>query len=61
MKLFEVRYRGLWLGGKSIVFAENKEEAIELVRCHPNTVEFTDVLVNEIEVGGIVHNDNGDY
>lgn len=61
MKVFEVRYDGLWLGGKAIVIAETKEEAIELVRNHSSTISFEDVMVNELPSTGVVHNDNGDY
>lgn len=61
MKVFEVRYDGLWLGGKAIVIAETKEEAIELVRNHSSTISFEDVRVNELPSTGVVHNDNGDY
>lgn len=62
MKLFEVRYSGLWLGGKAIVWANSPEEAIETVRCDSATIEFTNVRVSEIPEDLIViHNDNGTY
>ena len=61
MKLFDIRYKGLWLGGKSLVFAENEEQALSLVREDPTTVGFENVTKEEIKAEGIIHNDNGDY
>lgn len=62
MKLFVVNYKGLWLGGKAIVWADTEDQAIELVRQDPNTQEFTNISVEEIPPGTVViHNDNGDY
>lgn len=61
MKLFVVTYSGLWLGGKAIVFAENEEQALSLVREDPTTVEFENVTIEEIKAEGIIHNDNGNY
>ena len=59
-KIYEVCYSGLWLGGHAIVCAESAEEAKLLIENDPSTVEFKNVVVNEIE-GPIYYNDNGDY
>lgn len=61
MKLFDIRYKGLWLGGKALVFAENEEEALNLLRADPDTVMFENVTIEEIKAEGVIHNDNGDY
>jgi hypothetical protein len=60
-KLFFVRYDGLWLGGRALVFADNAEQAIELVKNDADTCSFKDVSAEEIEADGVVYNDNGDY
>lgn len=61
MKNYTVRYGGSWLGGVSIVFAESEEEAIKKVEAHPMTINFTDVEVEENDMGGVVYNNNGEY
>lgn len=61
MKLFQIRYDGLWLGGISIVFAETEEEAIEKVKNHSLTIAFENVRVSELKQEDIVYNWNGDY
>lgn len=61
MKLFKVNYSGLWLGGKALVLAEDEEQAISLVREDSHTVEFKNIVVEEIQAEGVIYNDNGDY
>lgn len=61
MKIFEVNYDGMWLGGAAIVVAETAEEAIELVKNHSSTVSFENVRVEELPSRGVIYNDNGDY
>jgi hypothetical protein len=60
-KLFFVKYDGWWLGGRALVFADNAEQAIQLVKEDKDTYSFKDVSVEEIEADGVVYNDNGDY
>ena len=59
-KIFEVRYDGLWLGGKAIVKAVDEQDAIEKVANDAYTVEFENVRVTEVK-GDVLYNDNGDY
>lgn len=61
MKLYEVTYSGLWLGGVAIVFAETPEDAVKLVGEHQWTINFTNVSADELDQDGVVYNDNGDY
>jgi hypothetical protein len=64
MKAFLITYDGVWLGGKAVVLAETKEEAIELVKNDEQTVEFNDVQVEQeldIKFPCVFYNDNGDY
>ncbi len=61
MKLFKINYNGLWLGGKALVLAEDEEQAISLVREDSSTVEFKNIVVEEIQAEGVIYNDNGDY
>jgi hypothetical protein len=63
MNFFIVNYRGLWLGGRAVVFAPDQEKAIELVREHGETVEFSNVRATLVEASEpkVLYNDNGDY
>ena len=63
--VYKVEYDGSWLGGKAVVTARTRGEAIELVRGHEDTVGFTGVKVEIIEIDlktpKVLYNDNGDY
>ncbi len=65
MKLYEVSYEGLWLGGIAIVLASSEYEAIKLVANHSNTVNpqsMTATLVtNDLTKPLVIYNDNGNY
>lgn len=65
VKLFEVRYNGSWLGGQAFVLAESPEQAEEMVRNDPSTLDFFKVTVTEMPIDlnkpAIIVNDNGDY
>lgn len=65
MKLFRVTYNGSWLGGRAFVLANTSEEAFDLVKNHPDTLDFELVEVEEIGIDfntpTVIHNDNGDY
>lgn len=64
LKRWHISYKGLWLGGTAIVLAHSEEEAIELVRDHPDTLNFEDYFVAELEqpLGScVLYNNNGDY
>ena len=65
MRPYLVTYKGLWLGGKAVVMATNKEHAERLAKEHPSTIDFEKVSVDEIECEGdgacVLYNDNGDY
>ena len=64
MKAFLIKYDGLWMGGKAIVIAKTKKTALRLVEEDENTLEFTDVKVEEIielDKPKILYNNNGDY
>jgi hypothetical protein len=62
LKTYIVNYSGLWLGGTAIVRAESEQEAIEEVRSHRFTTNFTHVDCQEIKIKrGVIYNDNGDY
>ena len=60
-KLFCVRYSGSWLGGLSLVFADDADQAIEIIKNHENTCNFKNVSVEQVKATGVVYNDNGDY
>ena len=65
MNLYLVRYAGLWLGGKALVFAKSKKSALRKVKEHCETVNFETPTqkptVELLEPTDIVYNDNGDY
>ena len=63
MKLYQVNYDGVWLGGKALVFAETPEEAIAKVEADPRTTNFNPdfITIKETEMKDVVYNDNGDY
>ena len=66
MKLFEVRYDGMWRGGKAIVFATSKSQAINAVKNHSLTQSFITPLgakpkAIELPMKGVVYNDSGEY
>jgi len=63
-KFYSVSYDGMYMGGIAIVVATSPDEAIELVRNHPQTVNFDSKqvppYVTEIK-GPVLYNDTGDY
>jgi hypothetical protein len=62
MSAYLVTYTGLWLGGKAIVIAKSKAEALQLVQNHSETVSFeSDSTVELLPLVGVIYNDNGDY
>lgn len=63
MSVFEVQYKGLWMGGCAIVIAETEQEAIRLVREHESTVDFTGVSCTPLGPVRqmVAYNRNGDY
>jgi hypothetical protein len=61
MDAYLVTYKGLWLGGKAIVIAENQDHALQLVKDHETTGRFTSVTVELLPSSGVIYNDNGDY
>lgn len=64
LRAFLVRYRGLWLGGQSVVLATDSQSAVELVRNHPDTMKFEKEEAFDIgAVDGpvVLYNHNGDY
>lgn len=61
MKPYLVRYKGLWMGGKAIVFANNESEAVEKVRGDSATIDFTNIQCEELPCDGVIYNDNGNY
>ena len=38
MNVYEISYKGMWLGGKAIVIAGSKKSAIKAVKKHPQTI-----------------------
>jgi len=64
MKAFLISYDGLWLGGKAVVFAKTKKTAIKLLENDEQTLEFTDVQIEQeldIKFPCVFYNHNGDY
>jgi hypothetical protein len=61
MKVFLVSYDGLWMGGQSVVIAEHKLSALQLVKDSPNTTNFVNASAVELPSEGVVYNDNGNY
>ena len=53
------------MGGVAIVMAHDEREAIRLVSENKSTIKFEDVRVSDLDIdlesGGVVFNDNGDY
>ena len=66
-KLFSVTFEGCALGGEAIIFAETKEDAIQLCISHPDypnerSVDTTDAdHVEELPLDGVAWFWNGDY
>ena len=69
MKIYQVTYGGMWLGGVAIVMAPNEEKAEHETRVDFSTQNFDDVCVTELEDLGpqkhlrtkVLYNDCGDY
>jgi len=63
LKMFLVIYSGSWFGGKAMVVANDKQEAIDLVKSDGKTENFEHVSVEQIMGTGprVLYNDNGDY
>lgn len=63
--VYRVTYEGLWFGGKAVVMACTRGEAIELVKGHTDTVGFTDVkaeiIETDLKTSTVLYNNNGDY
>ena len=66
-KLFSVVFEGCAMGGEAIIFAETKEEAIQLCVSHPeypnerSIATIRDLDVEELPLDGVAWFWNGDY
>lgn len=61
MKLFRVKYKGLWLGGCALVIANDEADAVIKVKNDSRTYAFEDVTAVEIPLKDVIYNSNGDY
>lgn len=61
LSVYLVKYKGLYMGGKALVKAENAEEALSLVENDPKTINFNEEATAEKVKGRVLYNDNGDY
>jgi len=68
MKIFLVYYKGSYLGGKAVVMARSRKEALSMVRNHEDTTLFKDIdIADEIDLDHwsaiapkMIYHDNGD-
>lgn len=61
MNLYIVRYDGMWIGGRAVVFTKNESDALEKVKDDKSTSNFRGEVVRELKPTGVVYNDNGDH
>ena len=68
MKIYHVQYKGAERGGDAVVMARSRQEAMHMVREHPDTVLFKDIDVQEVVdldhcssiAPKMIYHDNGD-